>query len=314
MENATQVCVTIPGDSQISPFYDQVQDNTLIWARKFRLAPDFKPVEWYMKARFGFQAAREYPQATLDQVTLAGQLLTWLFTLDDTSDRGSTDKTAAHHMRLQLDGFIGILNNQPYNGDGKLERALVDIVTRLKAMNKPFLFKRFCEHMIDYVRECQFEIETQLSGKKPDIEKYYKERPYTGFYIMFPLVDIFNSSALPDEVYDHPVVREMELCMNMCGCLSNDQHSVAREDDMEEKGFNLILIARREKGISLREANEFVEQEHARYLRTFEQCRDRLPFWNETINRQLNDYLSGLYRIVRGYDDWAVTDTGRYAS
>ncbi|MGF6930672.1 hypothetical protein QFZ48_006172 [Chitinophaga sp. W2I13] len=312
MSNALTSCVTIPGKSKINSCFQDVQNDTLKWVQQFDIAPKFKPLSWYSKARFGFQAAREYPDATYAQVSLAGDLLSWLFTVDDSCDRGSADAATALEMRRQLEIFIAILNDEYIEDDNGLSMALKDILHRFSAISSPFLYRRYCMHMTDYLNECFFEIDMQIDGLMPSIDRYYKERPYTGFYIMFPLVAIFEKLNLSDEVYDHSIIREIELILNLLGCLSNDLHSIVREAKLEKPGFNLIFIAQKELDLGRDEAVQYVINEHKAHLLRFEQLRAQLPYWGRAVNEQVDRYIQGLYTIVRGYDDWAVIDTGRY--
>ncbi|MGN7706809.1 terpene synthase family protein [Chryseobacterium sp. 22543] len=306
--------VTIPGSSRINSNFESIQNDTLKWAQHFELSPHFKPLKWYSKARFGLQAAREYPEGTYPQIALAGDLLTWLFTVDDACDRGSADQENALFMRELIKEFIAILKGDPVNPTGKLSVALIDLLSRFRPISSPFLFGRYCKHMADYLTECLFEIKMQLDGETPDIARYYRERPFTGFYIMFPLVGIFEQLNFPDEVYLHPTVQNIELCLNLLGCLSNDLHSVDREGKLEKAGFNLIFIAQTQLGLTTPQAINYVIQKHAEQLQKYQEYKALLPDWGEVINTQLDRYIGGLYTIVRGYDDWAIIDTGRYES
>lgn len=313
MSNVMQSFVTLPGQAKINSSFQEIQNSTLHWARQFNLT-QFKPLQWYSKAGFGLQAAREYPDASFSQLSLAADLLSWLFTVDDSCDRGSDNPEMALEVRGQLHELIAILEHRSTGAKSTLGTALIQILNRFNIISTPFLYRRLCNHIIDYLRECFFEIEMQIDGYFPSIERYYAERPFTGFYIMFPLAGIFENLSLPDDIYLHPSVMELELYISHLGCLSNDLHSVDREVDLEKPGFNLILIAQRELKIEFSAAVEYVRKEHSFYLDRFERAKKKLPFWSQEINSQLDRYIQGLYTIVRGYDDWAVIDTGRYES
>jgi hypothetical protein len=305
---------TLPGQPAINASSEEVQLNTLKWAQRFDLAPQFKSIGWYKKAQFGLQAAREYPNATFEQICLAGDLLTWLFTVDDTCDRGSAGAEAAVEMKSMLYEFIGILEDRQEPSANSLSIGLVNILERFRAISTPYLYRQYCRHMIDYLNECFFEIDMQLHSYVPSIEKYFEIRPFGGFYIMFPLVAIFGEFRLPAEVYEHEVIKEIELILNLLGCFSNDLHSADREKNLETIGFNLIFIAQRELNMTYEDAVQYVADYHSEYLQKLEQRISEIPFWSKSINAALDQYIQGLYRMVRGYDDWAVIDTGRYQS
>ena len=131
---------------------------------------------------------------------------------------------------------------------------------------------------------------------------------------MFPLVAIFERFSLPAEVYEHETVKEIELILNLLGCFSNDLHSAERERKLETIGFNLIFIAQRELQMPYEAAVQYVADYHDDYLLKLDQCMSKIPYWSKSINEQLDRYIQGLYTMVRGYDDWAIIDTGRYKS
>ena len=305
---------TLPGHPAINAFFEEVQLSTLKWVQRFDLAPQFKPMGWYTKAQFGLQAAREYPNATFNELCLAGDLLTWLFTVDDTCDRGSAGAEAAVEMKSMLHEFINILEDKRKPSENNLSIGLVNVMERFRAISTPYLYRQLCRHMIDYLNECFFEIDMQLNNYVPSIAKYFEIRPFGGFYIMFPLVAIFEKLKLPAEVYEHEIVREIELILNLLGCFSNDLHSAEREKNLDTIGFNLIFIAQRELNLSYEAATQYVKDYHAAYLLRLEHCLSQIPFWGKSTNTRLDLYLDGLYTMVRGYDDWAVIDTGRYKS
>ncbi|WP_160715328.1 terpene synthase family protein [Chitinophaga solisilvae] len=312
MPNHVQACITLPGKIAIHSSFESVQEHTLSWAQEFSLAPQFKSISWYTKARFGFQAAREYPDADYNQICLAGDLLTWLFTVDDACDRGSSDATGAARMKILLYEFIGILKGNRALKSNDLSKSLTDILLRMEAISTPFLYQVFCKHMIDYLEECFFEFDIQLHNYTPTIEKYFEMRPQTGFYIMFPLAAIFKRLNIPDVVYQHPAIQEIELTLSHLGCLSNDLHSREREQELEATGFNLIFIAERELHISHDEAIDYVTDYHDQYQEKLKAQRQSLPFWSKEINQQVDKYIRGVYNIIKGYDHWAVMDTNRY--
>ncbi|MGF6847819.1 hypothetical protein QFZ51_003054 [Chitinophaga sp. W3I9] len=75
-----------PTPSAISPLAEEVQVHTFKWAHEFRLESPEK-LKRFNKGKFGWYAAREYPAANYEELCLVGDLITWLFTIDDKCDR-----------------------------------------------------------------------------------------------------------------------------------------------------------------------------------------------------------------------------------
>ncbi|MCW3466735.1 terpene synthase family protein [Chitinophaga nivalis] len=305
--------VEFPGPPRISSFSEDVQLQSLHWAERFDFTSAIKPMSWYVKSQFGLQAAREYPYASFSQLCLAGDLLTWLFSVDDMCDRASSNNMEAERMRALLNGFLDILENEGTPEEHILNNGLMDIRDRFKRISPPNLYRQFCKHMTTYLRECFFEIDMQLDDYMPTIAEYFKVRPETGFSIMFPLVAIFSGLNLPDEIYEHDIIQRIELVLNLIGGLGNDLHSLRREKSLEKAGLNLVCIAQKELNITQEKAIQFVIDQHQDHMQQLEQYRSAIPYWSKDINRQVEEYVSGVCTIVKGYDDWAILDTGRYA-
>lgn len=307
--------VEFPGITEISPFADAVQAHTLSFAADFQLYPAIKPLKWYEKAQFGMQGAREYPDASYTDLCLAGDLLTWLFSVDDKCDRASNDRNDAVAMEALLYSLIDILEDRgPKFKDDILSISLMDIMARFKAISSPFLYQLLCKHIVTYLKECFYEIDMQTRNYLPTIKEYFRMRPDTGFSIMFPLVAIFQRLDLPDEVYLHPVMQEIELILNLVGGLGNDVHSFHREKNLETTGLNLIFIAQHELKLTEDEAFSYVIREHDQHLEMLEAACSRMPFWSEAINTQVDAYVLGLRKILRGYYDWATIESKRYTA
>ncbi|RFS22684.1 hypothetical protein DVR12_12880 [Chitinophaga silvatica] len=307
--------VEFPGITEISPYAEAVQAHTLTFAEKFNLLPSVKPLLWYQKAQFGMQGAREYPDAGFNDLCLAGDLLTWLFSVDDKCDRASSNKEEAIAMEVLLYRLIDILENKGTRfKDDVFSTSLIDLLARFNAISTPFLYQLLCKHIVTYLRECFYELDMQTMNYLPSVDEYFKVRPDTGFSIMFPLVAIFQRLNLPDEVYLHPVMQEIELILNLVGGLGNDVHSFHREKNLETTGLNLIFIAQHELKISEDEAFSYVINEHDQYLEKLEIACSQLPFWSPAINTQVDEYVLGLKKILRGYYDWATIESKRYTA
>ncbi|MFB6454238.1 hypothetical protein ACE38W_03120 [Chitinophaga sp. Hz27] len=306
-----------PTPSVISPYATHIQEHTTEWAKKFHLINDDK-VTFFNKAKFGYYAAREYPEASYVDLCIVGDLIAWLFTVDDQCDRASSNAVAAAILKEMLNGFIGIIRKGGITFTSTrhqvLNESLHDIMIRFKKVSTPYLYEQFADYMVMYFEECLWETDMQLNGHEPSIREYLEQRPKTGFYIMFPIISMFNGVQLPAEIYGHPILKEIELLLNLTANLANDLHSLEREKALKTKGLNLVFIYERELDISLDDAIRAIRREYDRNLVKMDNLRKRFPFWGVELNRQLEEYIDGLYVVIKAYFDWAIIDTSRYQS
>ncbi|WP_143306247.1 terpene synthase family protein [Chitinophaga vietnamensis] len=313
MPNLVHACVTFPGNSDISGFYEDVQQSTLQWAQKFDLAGTPKAVKQLNSAKFGWYAAREYPEASFDEIRMVSDLMTWLFTVDDIVDRASILKDESRTIKKMLSGFMHILDGNEQAGyEHFLNESLKDVLDRFIQVSPPFLYHQFITYMKWYIEECGWEVETQKNGYIPTIGEYMRMRPKTGFHIMFPLVSIFGKIDLPDEVYQHELVQKTELVLNLTACLANDINSLERELHLSTTGFNLVFIFREHLSMSIPAAARMVETQHNDYLDLLDYNRRHMPNFGRRINEQLRKYIDGLFTVIKACYDWSVLDTTRY--
>ncbi|SEW43402.1 terpene synthase family protein [Chitinophaga arvensicola] len=302
-----------PTPSAISPLADDVQAHSFKWAHEFRLESPEK-LKRFNKGKFGWYAAREYPAASYEELCLVGDLITWLFTIDDKCDRFSSGGIEAGWLQDMLNGFISIMEDGQSSVDTPLNEALVNINQRFSRISSTYLYSLYAREMVSYFEECLWETEMQKGNYSPSIGEYLQWRPKTGFYIMFPLVSIFGKIHLPEEVYENELVKKIELMLNLTANLANDLHSLERERALKTKGLNLVLIYEQELNIPLEGAIQQISEEYHRNLQTLEEYRGSLPFWSREINAQLDLYIDGLYIAIKAYFDWALIDTERYKS
>lgn len=301
-----------PAPAAISTFADDAQQHTIRWAGRIGLVTTPLTPDWLSKARFGWQAAREYPYAGYDEICLAGDLLTWLFTVDDLCDRASDHKENADELKQMLKGCMAILQKEKITTASPFNDGLRNIMARLNFISPPNFFNCFINQMLIYLRECFIEIRMQTKGYIPTIGEYWDLRAKTGFDIMFPLAGIFNDIRLPDEILEHRVVRKIERELSLIGCLANDLHSLRREEQLDAMGLNLVFVSQHELGISREEAIHMIITAHDNKIQQLQALREGLPYWGRHINAALDVYLDGLYQIIKGYYDWAMSDSGRY--
>jgi hypothetical protein len=192
--------------------------------------------------------------------------------------------------------------------------SLDDLLARLETIGSAAWYTRFARQVGEYLDEASWELDNQVRRHVPTEAEYMTMRPRCGFALTWSLVGIFHRIDLAEPVFEHEAFSDFDLHLNIAACMANDMHSVDRERQGETVGLNMALILQEHLGISPDEALREVVRRHDHHLRSFESKSRTVPSHGARVDREIERYARGIYRAARGYYDWAVMDSGRYAA
>jgi 5-epi-alpha-selinene synthase len=136
-------------------------------------------------------------------------------------------------------------------------------------------------HFIRAVEECWnswvWEATNRAKDMTPDVATYINMRPLTvALYPCLALLEIAEGIALPPEVWEHSVVRELELRTSSAVGWANDIISLKKEL-AEGESHNLVLLLHSQEGLPLQKAVERVAQMHDCQVKAFIALEQQLP-------------------------------------
>lgn len=138
--------------------------------------------------------------------------------------------------------------------------------------------------------------------------------------------------GLPDEVLQHPVVAALtDSASELIGvtnvCLSfltpirtllqltlQDLNSYVLEEARGLDGHNIVTAVMRDLVLDRAAALEWLQTYITDFVSTFRADLERLPSWNEEIDKKLKTYVDGLGHWVRGNDDWSFESERYYGT
>lgn len=299
-----------PFPGAINQHAETVNNHTLAWVKAFSLVPDEDNFERLVKSKFGWLAARAYPNASLEALKIVSDWNTWLFIRDDQCDESGLGRDPVLLASIHA-GLLDILSGRtPGQGDSPLAYALSDIRGRLLQKADPAWMCRFIVSVVEYFESSVWEAHNRADGLIPDTETYILMRPYTGgLYTDIDLIDITEDIYLPLHVRKSDVVQRLALMANNVVCWSNDIISFAKESRHHDV-HNLVTTLRltqptlqkaidRAAGLTNAEVNAFIE------------LQAHLPSYTPEIDADLQRFVAVLRSWMRGNLDWAY-DSGRY--
>ncbi|MCI0654391.1 MAG: hypothetical protein L0Y39_07925 [Methylococcaceae bacterium] len=300
-----------PFPELVSPFAEAVHEHTLDWASRHRLVTDDKAFARLRSSKFGWLAARAYPNAPLDRLKIVSDWNTWLFILDDQCDecglgRRPAELSAVHTRCLEM-----LCGKHPEAGDLPLVRALHDIFSRLEPLASQAWLARFAKSAAEYFEATLWEAQNRFHKQWPDRASYVRMRPYTGgLYTDIELIEITEQISLPCLVRTHSRVNQLVAITNDVVCWCNDIISLQKEKAHGDM-HNLVLIMHNESGLGLQESVNHAKRLIENRIRRFQLFENQLPSFGGQIDREVARFVAVLRSWMRGNLDWSY-ESGRY--
>ncbi|RXW15885.1 hypothetical protein EST38_g9973 [Candolleomyces aberdarensis] len=260
----------------------------------------------YHGLKAGLLTAMCYPDAAYPQLRLCNDFLTYLFHLDNLSDdmdnRGTRSVATVvlnslYHPRIYSPERIG-----------KMTR---DYFRRMIATASPGSQQRFIETFDFFFQSVTQQALDRAAGVIPDLESYIAlRRDTSGCKPCWALIEYANNLDIPDEVMDHPIVRNLGEAANDLVTWSNDIFSYNVEQSKGDT-HNMIPVVMAQEGLDLQSAVDFVGDMCKQSIDRFIEEQEHLPSWGPKIDADLAIYIGGLADWIVGSLHWSF-DTERY--
>ncbi|CAA9892632.1 (-)-gamma-cadinene synthase ((2Z,6E)-farnesyl diphosphate cyclizing) [Candidatus Methylobacter favarea] len=311
MQNFTIPAIYCPFPSAISPHADALQNHTLDWVKHFNLVKDEPAFAHLRASRFGWLAARAYPNASLDRLEIVADWNTWLFMLDDQCDEWGIGKHPEQLGALHFKCLETLSGSPPQEQDMALVQAMYDIRSRLQPFMPLSWLTRFVQSVAEYFESTLWEARNRDQGIWPESKTYIQMRPYTGgLYTDIDLIELTEAVALPLSVRKHISIQHLTNLTNNVVCWSNDVISLQKEFNHRDM-HNLVLILHHRQQISLQAAINRVVKLIERQVRRFIILESSLPSFGAENDEAVKKLIAVLRAWMRGNLDWSL-ESGRY--
>lgn len=260
-------------------------------------------------ARFGWLAARAYPDASFEGLCLASAWASWLFLRDDHVDQRATRASAAAlrasgaRLSTILAGGCGPAADDPF--ETSLQRLREDVLAHGGGAWMP----RFLNDVQEYFEACAWEAENRQSGNAPALEHYVQMRDLTGAVrTCFDIYELILGPPLRIEDRLRDDVQRLMMLANRMICWSNDVFSYEKEL-REGDCHNLVILLHR-SGMTLSEAVARAGAMHDALVADFVDVEVRITR-DAATQESTRRFVEALKGWVRANLDWSI-ETGRY--
>lgn len=307
-----------PFPSTLNPHVEKADRHTTLWVKKHQLVTNEETWSYYHRQKFTWMVARMFPTADLHALSIAADLNTLLFVLDDQFDEhgeGSDGIKQRDQFERLVNALIGIMKHNrqvPLEKGGPVLSAVSDFWKRIRKLGNLGWQVRFIESLQQAFAANLWRIEQVNRAQLPTLEEYMKWRPiFSGASFFAYLLEAIEGFSLPDYVFlDGTVQQLIQLCSNTI-CWANDLFSFNKELEQGDE-MNIVMLIRNTKDCTIEEAIAAAVQIHDEQVKAFERLSRRLPSFSAITDAQLSRYIDALAIMMKGNIDWSVKDTARY--
>jgi hypothetical protein len=306
-----------PFPTTLNPHVEKADKHTSHWVSKHQLVPSSERWNNYHRQKFTWMVARMFPTADLNALSIAADLNTLLFILDDQFD----EQDEATDMIKQRDQFeqlvTALIDIMKHNKQISLEKggpvlsAVSDFWKRIRKLGTLGWQVRFIESLQQAFAANLWRIENV--SQQISLEKYMKWRPiFSGASFFAYLLEAIENFRLPDYVFlDATVQRLIQLCSNSI-CWANDLFSFNKEFEQGDE-MNLVMLIKHKRNCSITTAIQEAVNIHDVEVKQFQELAKQLPSFGSVTDEQLSRYIQALSVMMRGNIDWSISDTERYS-
>ena len=181
----------------------------------------------------------------------------------------------------------------------------------MKALGSARKVERFGARLQQLFTCFSAEARNRSTHTVPQPEEYLGLRQVTvGLYAEFEFWELAEGVELPDEVREHPLLKQMaDRACNVVGW-ANDFFTYEKEIQAGEV-HNLVMVLMRHRGLPLQYAAGKAVEMHNEEVKSFILDAEAMPSFGPEMDELVGKYTGMLVSWMRGHMDWA-DETGRY--
>ncbi|KAI1744807.1 isoprenoid synthase domain-containing protein [Xylaria scruposa] len=285
---------------RFNPNYSQVKAKSEAWISDF-CAFDKRMSSIINKCDFSYFIAIAAPEAALPEYRTLCDWGNWVFPYDDMFDNGELrdQPTTAARVLQSLMSPMSKFKTWSETYAPQDERLPIikvhdTVWERIQKGSSDGVQRRFAAAMADYCAGALIQVEDFSTHKiiTPD-EMLERRQLSAGVSPLFSLVEYAHALRVPDFVFEHPAIQEIERLGIDFVLISNDILSYMKEEG-ESVPHNMVAVARM-SGLGPQEAFDYIgNMLDSRYER-WEKAVEMVPNWGQSVNQQVDSFKSERY-------------------
>ncbi|KEP45685.1 terpene synthase family, metal-binding domain protein [Rhizoctonia solani 123E] len=209
---------------KINPHHHQAEWESYEWYDSYGIHSGSRRQKFF-DAGFGLMTALCYPDCDFAHLRVVTDFVLWLFSFDDLTDAGGLDSIQG--MKRAVDVTMNVLRD-PTTPPPKFNVAAIlhSYFNRMRQDASPATTRHFVD-AVDFYTQAVFQQKVNRStDTTPSIEEYIQlRRDTSAMKIAWAVLEYSLDMDLPDEVVNHPIVKELADAGNDILTWANDIYS-----------------------------------------------------------------------------------------
>ncbi|KXJ88154.1 isoprenoid synthase domain-containing protein [Microdochium bolleyi] len=301
----------------VNPNYKQSKALSDPWVAETLRLSDKHAQKW-AKLDIAYMSAICAPRANLEVLKLMNDWNGWVFAFDDPFDEGAYthDPIKAAEEVIHTLAVLDDLHPPVDADENPVRHALQSCWQRFSKLAPPQLRYRWKKQLTTYAIgvlqqvRVQGKADRRDGSKPPTVEEYMDYRAgCVGAYPCLGLMELAEGIDLPHKVVDHPALSGIARVTVDLVTLQNDICSFKKDVDTGETANIIFLL--KDQGLTTQEATDRVGQMLTDCYRRWYSHLVALPYWDDSIDRQVLKYIEGCRNLALGNLTWSLY-TPRY--
>jgi len=224
------------------------------------------------------------------------------------------DGVVNDHIEAQRikDLLLSIMNDDTPRVTARVSKPAIitahdDIYLRVRASSPPTVTQRFAASIRRYATGLVEQVHSESGPERTTnvtIDEMLNTRRRTiGVEPIFPLLENARRLDLPDAVFEHWTIRELQRIVIDLVIYSNDVVSY-RKEEAEGNPHNLIAMVRRE-GRTAQQAFDVVGSMLDVLYGDWTVAFEAVPSWGGQVDRDVAQYIQGIKNVAVGNVNWS---------
>jgi germacradienol/geosmin synthase len=299
----------MPYRFRVNPGLAAARRHGLEWAASMGMTGLLWDERLLSTFELAYCAAMIHPTATPDQLAVSTDWLTWGTYADDWFPViHARDPAGARVQHARLVALMPIDSSAGPVPVNPVERGLSDLWRRTVTPDR----ERLRRAVARMTRSWLWELANQVAGRIPDPVDYVEMRRRTfGADLMMILARPAHGHLVPEEMYQHRTVRQLENAAQDYAGFTNDLFSYQKEVGYEGELHNLVVVVRHFLDCGVIEARDVVAKLMAERIQQFDHLASvELPSMMdedglaEPVRAQLTGHANLLKDWMAGILQW----------
>ncbi|KAI5990816.1 terpenoid synthase [Pisolithus marmoratus] len=289
---------------RVNRYQAEADREARTWFDSIGLYDDRKKSKFLNYGKFDLFAALSFPDADLKHLVTCLIFFFWAFSTDDLSDEGDLqsrpdDVQAGHEVSVRVVNEPGAPRPEyPYAA------MFYDLLQRFRETSTPGAYKRFIRAWEEWSGSQVTQSRNRSQDRIPSVDEFILMRRATiGGAMVEAIVEYSLDLDLPDEVFEHPIIRAMSDATNDLMTWPNDLCSFNKEQS-DGDYQNLVFCIMNERKVGLQEGIDILTEMLAQRVNDYVELKSKLPSFGADVDKELACYLHALENFVQGTVLW----------